>query len=60
MATGLSFEVPDGALLALNLPPEEFMAGLRLATPAFWYDRGVISQEIGSYSSERASVTSSD
>ena len=47
MATVPSFDVPDEALRALGLTPEQFAAELRLAA-AFWYDRGVISQEIGS------------
>ena len=49
MATVPSFEVPDEALQALGLTPEEFAAELRLAAAAFWYDRYLITQEIGSY-----------
>ncbi|MGH2588046.1 MAG: UPF0175 family protein [Dehalococcoidia bacterium] len=49
MATIPSFEVPDEALAALGLTPEEFARELRLAAAAFWYDRYEISQEIGSY-----------
>jgi hypothetical protein len=49
MATVPSFDVPDDALRALGLTPEEFAAELRLAAAAFWYDRHMISQEIGSY-----------
>jgi len=49
MATVPSFDVPDEALQALGLTPEQFAAELRLAAAAFWYDRHMISQEIGSY-----------
>lgn len=49
MATIPSFDVPDEALLALDLTPEEFTAELRLAAAALWYDRGMVSQEIGSH-----------
>lgn len=49
MATVPSFDVPDEALQALRLTPEELAAELRLAAAAFWYDRQLISQEIGSY-----------
>jgi len=49
MATVPSFDVPDEALQALGLTPEQFAAELRLAASAFWYDRYLISQEIGSY-----------
>jgi hypothetical protein len=47
MVTVPSFEVPDEALRALGLTPEEFAAELRLAAAALWYDRGLISQGIG-------------
>ena len=49
MATVPSFDVRDEALQALGLTPEQFAAELRLAAAAFWYDRYLISQEIGSY-----------
>ena len=49
MATIPSFDVPDEALRALKLTPEQFASELRLAAAALWYDRGMISQEIGSY-----------
>lgn len=49
MATIPSFDVPDEALGALGLTPEQFANELRLAAAAFWYDRYLISQEIGSY-----------
>jgi hypothetical protein len=49
MATIPSFDVPDEALRALDLTPEQFAAELRLAAAAFWYDRRQISQEVGSY-----------
>jgi hypothetical protein len=49
MATVPSFEVPDEALQALKLTPEQFATELRLAAAAFWYDRHLISQEMGSY-----------
>ena len=49
MAAVPSFDVPDEALQALGLTPEQFAAELRLAAAAFWYDRYLISQEIGSY-----------
>jgi hypothetical protein len=42
-----SFDVPEEALRALGLTPEEFVCELRLAAAAFWYDRQQISQEIG-------------
>jgi len=47
MATIPSFDMPDEALEALNLTPEEFARELRLVAAAFWYDRGIVSQEIG-------------
>ena len=47
MATVPSFDVPDEALRALGLTPEQFAAELRLAAAALWYDRGLISQGIG-------------
>ncbi len=47
MATVPSFEVPDEALQALGLTPEQFAAELRLAAGALWYDGGMISQGIG-------------
>ena len=46
MATVASFDVHDEALQALSLTPERFSAELRPAA-AFWYDRHVISWEIG-------------
>jgi hypothetical protein len=49
MATIPSFDVPDEALKALGLTPEEFARELRLAAAAIWYDRGMVSQEIGSH-----------
>jgi len=49
MATIPSFDVPDEALAALALTREQFVAEMRLAAAAFWYDRYLISQEIGSY-----------
>ena len=49
MATVPAFEVPDEALQALGLTPEQFACELRLAAAALWYDRGMISQEIGSH-----------
>lgn len=49
MATIPSFEVPDEALRALKLTPVEFTGELRLAAAAMWYDRGMISQEIGAH-----------
>ncbi|MGE0541873.1 MAG: UPF0175 family protein [Dehalococcoidia bacterium] len=42
-----SFDVPEEALRALHLTPEEFAGELRLAAAAFWYDQRQISQEIG-------------
>jgi predicted HTH domain antitoxin len=47
MATIPSFDVPDEALQALGLTPEQFASELRLAAAAIWYDRGMISQGIG-------------
>ncbi len=47
MATIPSFEVPDEALEALDLTPEEFACEMRLAAAAFWYDRRLISQGTG-------------
>lgn len=49
MATIPSYEVPDEALLALKLTSNEIAAELRLAAAAFWYDRRLISQEIGAH-----------
>jgi hypothetical protein len=50
MATVPAFDVPDEALQALGLTtPGEFAAEMRLAAAAIWYDRGMISQEIGSH-----------
>jgi hypothetical protein len=47
MASLSAFDVPDEALEALNLTPEQFLCELRLAAAAFFYDRGRVSQEIG-------------
>ena len=47
MATVPSFEVPDEALQALGLTPEQFAAELRLVAAAFWYDRRLVSQGTG-------------
>lgn len=49
MATVPAFDVPDEVLHALDLTPDQFVAEVRLAAAALWYDRGVVSQEIGSY-----------
>jgi hypothetical protein len=47
VATVPSFDVPDEALRALGLTPEQFGGELRLAAAAFWYDRHMISQGTG-------------
>lgn len=46
MAMVPSFDVPDEALQALGITPDQFARELRLAAAVFWYHRAVVSQEI--------------
>ena len=41
----LSLEIPDDAFSALRQDPEHFLAEMRLAAAAKWYEIGSISQE---------------
>ncbi len=43
----IKFEVPESALSALCLSPNEFVREVRVAAALFWYSRGEISQSIG-------------
>lgn len=43
--TSITLEFPEGAFSALRRSPQEFGSELRLAAAAFWYERGVVSQE---------------
>ena len=43
MAT-VTFDVPEGALLALRLSPTEFAREMRVAAALLWYSQGEISQ----------------
>ena len=43
--TTVNFELPEGALGALRLAPEQYAPAIRLAAAIHWYSRGEISQE---------------
>ncbi len=43
----ISFELPDTAFSALRKAPDDFVADMRLAAAAKWYEMGLISQEKG-------------
>jgi predicted HTH domain antitoxin len=43
---GITFDVPESALSALRLSPNEFAQELRVAAAQLWYSRGEISQSI--------------
>jgi hypothetical protein len=35
----VTIELPDSALVWLEVPPEQYGAALRLAAATFWYDK---------------------
>jgi len=43
----IMFDVPEGALLALRLSPNEFAKEMRIAAALLWYSQGEISQSVG-------------
>lgn len=43
--TAVNFELPEGALGALRLAPDQYAPAIRLAAAFHWYSRGEISQE---------------
>ena len=47
MMARTTFDVPDGALSALRLSPNEFAREMRVAAALLWYSQGEISQSLG-------------
>ena len=43
----ITFDVPESALSALRLSPNEFAKEIRVAAALLWYSRGEISQSVG-------------
>lgn len=47
MMARITFDVPESALSALRLSPNEFAREMRVAAAMLWYSRGEISQSVG-------------
>ena len=47
MMARITFDVPESALSALRLSPNEFANEIRVAAALLWYSRGEISQSVG-------------
>ena len=47
MMARITFDVPETALSALRLSPNEFAKEIRVAAALLWYSRGEISQSVG-------------
>ena len=47
MMARITFDVPESALSALRLSPNEFAKEIRVAAALLWYSRGDISQSVG-------------
>jgi predicted HTH domain antitoxin len=43
----ITFDVPENALSALRLSPNEFAKEIRVAAALLWYSNGEISQSVG-------------